>query len=101
MVIAEVSVVPIGTGEPGISRFVAECQRALEKSGVRHTLTPMGTVIEGTLDEVFEAVRTLHQLPFFLGALRVSTHVTLDERRDREATAEGKLEAVRRRLAGE
>jgi len=98
MVIAEVSVVPLGTGEPGLSRFVAECVRVLRERGVRHALTPMGTVIEGTLDEVLDAVRLLHQVPFALGALRVSTRVTLDERRDREATAGEKIASVRARL---
>ncbi|UCF87814.1 MAG: MTH1187 family thiamine-binding protein, partial [bacterium] len=91
MVIAEITVVPLGTGSPSISRYVAEAVKALDDSGIRYTLTPMGTVLEGTLEEILEAVRMLHRLPFNKGAARVSTRLVIDERRDKEASAEGKI----------
>jgi uncharacterized protein (TIGR00106 family) len=98
MVIAEITVVPLGTGNPSLSRFVAEAVKALEDSGIRYTLTPMGTVLEGTLEEVLEAVRMLHRLPFNKGAERVSTRLVIDERRDKDATAAGKIKSVEERL---
>jgi len=98
MVIAEITVVPLGTGSPSLSRFVAEAVKALEGSGIRYTLTPMGTVLEGSLEEVLEVVRMLHRLPFNKGADRVSTRLVIDERRDKEATAEGKIKSVEERL---
>jgi uncharacterized protein (TIGR00106 family) len=98
MVIAEITVVPLGTGNPSLSRFVAEAVEALNDSGIRFTLTPMGTVLEGTLEEVLEAVRMLHRLPFNKGVGRVSTRVVIDERRDKDATAAGKIESVEKRL---
>ena len=101
MVIAEISVVPIGTGSPGISSYVAECLKALDGAGIPYTLTPMGTVLEGTLEEVLEAVRLLHRVPLNQGAVRVLTRVVLDERRDRDATAEGKVQSVKSRLKKE
>ena len=100
MVIAEITVVPLGTGTPSISRYVAEAVKALEDSGIRFTLTPMGTVLEGSLEEVLEAVRMLHRLPFNKGAGRVSTRVVIDERRDKEASAEGKVKSVEEKLKG-
>jgi uncharacterized protein (TIGR00106 family) len=98
MIIAEISVVPIGTNNPSLSQYVAECVKALKNAGVRHTLTPMGTIVEGTLAEVLNAVRLVHQAPFAHGAARVLTRVTIDERRDKEATAEGKVRSVQSKL---
>lgn len=98
MVIAEITVVPLGTGSPSISRYVAEAVKALDDSGIRYTLTPMGTVLEGTLEEILEAVRMLHRLPFNKGAARVSTRLVIDERRDKEASAEGKIKSVEEKL---
>ena len=99
MVIAEISVVPLGTGSPSLSRYVAECVEVLQEIGIRYTLTPMGTILEGSLEEVLEVVRLLHRVPFNKGVERVSTRVVIDERRDKDATAEGKVESVRKRLA--
>ena len=98
MVIAEITVVPLGTGTPSLSRFVAEAVKALEDSGIKYTLTPMGTVLEGSLEEVLEAVRMLHRLPFNKGAERVSTRIVIDERRDKVASAAGKIKSVEDRL---
>ena len=98
MVIAEITVVPLGTGTPSLSRYVAEVVKALEDMGIRYTLTPMSTVLEGTLEEVLEAVRMIHRLPFNKGAGRVSTRVVIDERRDKDATAAGKVASVEKRL---
>ncbi len=100
MVIAEITIVPLGTGNPSLSRFVAEAVTVLEDSGIRYTLTPMGTVLEGTLEEILEAVRMLHRLPFNKGAERVSTRLVIDERRDKDATAAGKVKSVEDRLKG-
>jgi uncharacterized protein (TIGR00106 family) len=98
MVIAEISVVPIGTGEASLSKYVAECVKALDGCGIKYTLTPMGTVLEGELEEVLDAVRILHKVPFNSGAQRVYTRLVLDERRDKEATAAGKVESVEKKL---
>ena len=61
----------------------------------------MGTILEGSLDQVLEAVRQVHEVPFALGALRVVTTVKIDERRDKKLTMSGKLESVaKKRSAG-
>ncbi|HEY5975512.1 MAG TPA: MTH1187 family thiamine-binding protein, partial [Geobacteraceae bacterium] len=73
MAVVEVSITPLGTGEPGVSRYVAECLRILKASGLVHQLTPMGTIIEGELDKILAVVRQMHEAPFAAGAARVST----------------------------
>lgn len=65
MAIAEVTVIPIGTGSTSLSAYVAELHRVLEKqTGITFTLTSMSTIIEGPLDDVFAAIRAIHEAPF-------------------------------------
>lgn len=98
MAIMEISIVPIGTGSPSLSPWVAECLKVLEGHGVRYELTPMGTQIEGPLDKLLEIARQMHEVPFKKGALRVLTTIKIDDRRDKEITLEGKCRSVMQRL---
>ncbi|MGD8352940.1 MAG: MTH1187 family thiamine-binding protein [Pseudomonadota bacterium] len=98
MVTASLTVTPVGTPTPSLSQYVAECARVLDEAGLRHTLTPMGSVLEGPLDEILEVLKKVHEIPFTQGVMRVSTRLTIDDRRDKELTAQGKLDAVRKRL---
>lgn len=96
-VVAEVSIVPIGTADAGISRFVAASLEVLEsRKDLSYRLTPMGTVIEGPLVKVLEAIRAMHEVPFSRGAQRVVTSIKIDDRRDKEVTMNSKLESVRK-----
>lgn len=99
-VVAEISVVPLGTGSPGIGRYVAECVAVLVRRGIKHEVTPMGTVVEGNLDDILQAVREMHEVPFRAGAQRVVTTIHIDDRRDRPLSMEGKVRSVRERLGG-
>ena len=61
-VVAEVSVVPLGTGEPGLSSYVAACLDVLKnREDISYELTAMGTILEGPMDNVFEAVKQMHE----------------------------------------
>lgn len=94
-VVAEVSIVPVGTGSTGLSHFIAACLDAIEnRKGISYQLTPMGTVLEGTLQDVLEAVKAMHEVPFKRGASRVVTWVKIDDRRDKQSTMAGKVESV-------
>ncbi len=98
IVVAELVVSPLGTGSPSISAYVADVERVLETFALKHLLTPMGTILEGELDEVLRAVRAVHEAPFARGALRVSTSLRIDERRDKTLSMEGKVRAVEEKL---
>ncbi len=94
-VIAEVSIVPIGTAGTSLSSYVAACLAVLESDkSVRHLLTPMGTIIEGRLNDVLKVIMKMHEVPFAAGAARVVTTIKIDDRRDRAATMEGKVKSV-------
>ena len=98
MVIAFLTVTPLGTGTPSLSTYVADCVKAIEESDVKHTLTPMGSILEGSLEDILETVGKVHNIPFEKGVQRVSTRLVIDDRRDRKATAEGKVESVQKKL---
>lgn len=99
MAIVEVAVIPMGTGETSVSRYVADCHKILQhETSIKHQLTPMGTVLEGDLEIIFEVIKKLHEVPFTSGAMRVSTSIRIDDRRDKQATTEQKLQSVREKM---
>ncbi|GAW92391.1 MTH1187 family thiamine-binding protein [Calderihabitans maritimus] len=99
MAVVEVSIIPIGTETPSLSRYVAECHRVLQKAeGVKYQLTPMNTILEGELDKILSLVRELHEVPFRAGVQRVVTSVKIDDRRDKHLTMQGKVKAVEEKL---
>jgi uncharacterized protein (TIGR00106 family) len=59
----------------------------------------MGTIIEGDLDEILRVIRKMHEHPFGQGAVRVSTYVKIDDRRDKVHTIAGKMRSVEEKLA--
>ncbi len=95
-VMADVTIVPIGTGSTSISSYVASCDQLLKQfPDVKYRLNPMTTTLEGELDRVLELARRMHEAPFTQGAYRVSTTLRIDDRRDHANTMEGKMAAVR------
>lgn len=95
MAVVEVSITPLGTASPSVSSYVAGCLRIVRESGIRHQLTPMGTVMEGDIDQILRTIRLMQESVFDSGALRVSTLIKIDDRRDiDEHTMDAKLRSV-------
>ena len=99
MAVVEISVAPLGTATPGVSSYVAACVEIVAESGLNYQLTPMGTVIEGDLDEILPVLRKMHEVPFGRGAQRVSTLIKIDDRRDSGSHGlQGKIDSVMNRI---
>lgn len=99
VITAELQVVALGTGSTGMSKHVSEAVLAIEKLGIKYQLTPMGTAIEVvSMDEVFDAVKEVHEALVRKGIKRVLTHLTIDDRRDSPRSMEEKVESVRKKL---
>ncbi len=98
MAIAFLTITPLGTATPSVSRFVAGVEQILRDTSLTHQLTAMGTIIEGDVDEILAVVRRMHEHPFTLGAQRVSTSLRIDDRRDKQATIAGKMRSVEEKL---
>ena len=58
----------------------------------------MGTVIEGDLAAVLEVIRKMHETPFQKGIQRVYTTIKVDDRRDKEAQMDKKVESVKKKI---
>jgi uncharacterized protein (TIGR00106 family) len=100
MALVQVTIVPLGTGTPSVGDYVAAVHKVLEQSQeqIKYQLTPMSTIIEGELDDLLTVIRRMHEVPFQNGAVRVSTSITIDDRRDKKGTMEQKLRSVEEKL---
>lgn len=105
MAIVDVTVIPIGTETPSVSKYVADIQKILkeyEKKGeIRYQLTPMNTLIEGELPKLFEVIQAMHEVPFSNGLVRVATNIRIDDRRDVSRKMEEKVDRVLSHLKNE
>ena len=99
MAVAFLTITPLGTATPSVSRYVAGVERILRETSLTHQLTAMGTIIEGEVDEILAVVRRLHEHPFTQGAQRVSTSLRIDDRRDKpDHSIAGKMRSVEEKL---
>jgi len=99
MAIAEVSVIPLGTKTPSVSRYVARSVKVLEQEkGIKYETTAMGTIIEGDLDRILAAVKKMHEGTFGEGVARVITMVEIDDRRDKVQDMKAKLDSLKKKL---
>ena len=99
MAMIDISVVPVGTGTPSVSAYVAGAVKILQKEpGIKYELTAMNTIIEGDLEKLLALAQKMHRSVFDAGAKRVVTTIRIDERRDKPLTIEGKVKAVKDKL---
>jgi len=100
MAIVAVSISPVGEGV-SVSRFVSEALRVVRaQDRVAYQLDPMFTTLEGDPDEVFALVRRMQEAVFAAGAVRVSTVLKVDDRRDQAVRMGDKVRKVEQALGG-
>ena len=87
--IVDLTVVPIGVGV-SLSKYVAACESVLDRPGLKTSLHPNGTSIEGEWDEVFQAIRECHEKVHAMGAPRIHTNIKLGTRTDKDSSLAGK-----------
>ena len=99
MAIVEVSITPLGTKTPSVSKHVARALRALrQEKNIKYELTSMGTILEGDLGEILRVVQHMHEGAFDGEVKRVVTAIKIDDRRDKPLSATGKVESVLKKL---
>ncbi|MDN3514036.1 MAG: MTH1187 family thiamine-binding protein [Candidatus Brocadia sp.] len=95
--IAEISVIPIGKGID-LASYVAKVVKIIDESGLDYKLNPMGTVVEGDSDQVFDLIKKCHGKMLELSE-RVYTTVKIDERKvEKGQMLEQKIQAVEKEL---
>ena len=99
MAMVEVSIIPLGSGSPSISRYVARAVKILQgEEHIKYELTAMGTIIEGDLVQLMALVVRMHEAVYDTGVMRVATTVKIDDRRDKSLSMNGKVESLKREL---
>ena len=101
MVVAEISIAPLGTETTSVSRYVAAAVKALESSGLKCSLGPMGTTVEAeSVEEVYAALAKAQAAVFEMGVERAYTVVKMDERQDSGRSSDDMVGAVRENIEG-
>jgi uncharacterized protein (TIGR00106 family) len=90
-VTVSVQVIPlVEDSYPVVDQAIA----AIARTGIKHIVTPMETVLEGTMDECLDAVKAAHQACFDGGAQKALTFVKIADSTD-GSTIDDKLAKYR------
>lgn len=97
MAVVEVSIVPLGSSSPSVSKYVKKALEVLRKEKIKFSLSAMGTILEDkSLDKVLKVVVKMHRAVLDGKEVkRVVTSIRVDERVDKHLSIEGKLKAVK------
>jgi uncharacterized protein (TIGR00106 family) len=99
MAMMEITVLPVGTPTPSLSKYVAGAVKLLQnEKDIKFEVTAMGTVVEGETERLLKLASKMHRSAFTGGIQRVVTTVKIDERLDKPLTIEGKVRAVKEKL---
>ncbi len=99
MPLAEVQVLPLGTGSPSVSEYVAEAVSVIREKGYEFKVTPMATVVKvKDVSEVGNLLKSIEERLKKKGVKRVVFVVRIDDRFDKELDMEKKIESVMKRL---
>jgi len=100
MPIMEISIVPLGTKTPSVSKYVAEAVKILKKQKkIKYELTSMGTIIEAnSVGQLLSIANKMHRVVLRDKIKRVVTAIKIDDRKDKKLTAEGKINALRKKI---
>jgi len=95
MIISQLSIAPLGEST-SVSKYVKIAVQTIKNSGVKYKNNAMATVIETEdIDTLFEVVKKAHNAVVEAGAKRIITELKIDDRRDKNATSESKIKAVK------
>lgn len=95
-VLAEFSIVPLGSGE-SVGHYVSRAIEIVAQSGLDYRVNPMGTVIEGSWDEVMALIKRCHD-EILKDCGRVLTRVVIDDRPAGGRRIEAKVSSIERRI---
>ncbi len=99
MVLLEFSMFPTDKGE-SVSKYVAQIIDIIDTSGIAYKLTPMGTILEGSWDEVFAVItRCFKKLE--AQSNRITTIIKVDYRKGEQSRIKSKVEKIERILKRE
>ena len=94
--LVEFTIAPHG-GPEHLSEAVAEMLRIVDESGLPYDFHSMGTIVEGSWDEVMPLIARCHAKMLEV-APRVGTTIRIDDFAGRTGRLRGKVESVEQKL---
>ena len=94
--IAEFSITPLDKGAH-LSGEVASIVKIVKDSGISYKLNPMGTVIEGSFDEVTDVIKKCHEAAM-QNSTRTITSITIDDHKGHMDMMKNKVSSVEARI---
>lgn len=99
MPILEISVIPVGTNTPSFSSSVTDAVRLIKQKGLAYQVTPTATVVQGEMDQLMEVAKEIHTNALKKGVQRVITHMSIDDRQDKEIDLQEQVSIVEQSLS--
>ncbi|CUM64265.1 uncharacterized protein PRCAT00001862001 [Priceomyces carsonii] len=96
--LADVCLIPIGTGTPSVSNEVALITNLARNSHLKCTLHSAGTTIEGPWNEVTDLIGQMHQLLHKNGVVRIQSDIRIGTRIDKSQSPQDKINVVEEKL---
>lgn len=97
--LAEFTIFPIGEGV-SLSKYVSRSLKIIDESGLSYRINPMGTVVEGSWDEVMELIKKCH-MAIREDTERVSCAIKIDDRKGVTNALERKIKSVEEKVGRE
>ncbi len=94
--IVEFDTYPVGQKE-GLGKEVAKSIKIIEQSNLDYQLTAMGTLLEGSWDEIMDTIKQCH-MKLKEKHNRVETHIKIDDHTGKTGRLTGKVESVKKNL---
>ena len=95
-ILLEFSMSPLTKGE-SVSKYVSRSLDIIDQSGLPYRLNPMGTVIEGSWDDVMSTVKACWER-MREDCDRISTVVKIDYRKGKTGRLASKIESVEAKI---
>ena len=96
MVLVEFAMFPTDKGE-SVSQWVAQVIDYIDKSGIKYKLTPMGTILEGTWEEVMKVIDGCFNV-LEPQCNRIYSTIKVDYRKGDDPRMKAKIEKIESRL---
>ncbi len=99
--IADLSVVPMGTASASVSKEIAQVERILARFPLKTNIHSNGTNIEGDWTDVCAAISTIHAELHDAGVPRVYCNMRWGSRIDKTQSMDDKVQKVKELLKQE
>jgi uncharacterized protein (TIGR00106 family) len=98
MPLLEISIVPVGSDSPSFSSQVIDEVRVIEEKDLKYEVTPTSTILEGDIDDLWEAAKEMHQKALEVGPERIVTNINIDHRTDKKMDMDQQIEKIEKHL---